>query len=555
MENFLEAEESGSLPGFFDLLDFDDDHKALHFNNRRQVMTDAGFLGVLHLELIRILGWRRTRGLLLRLGFSAGYADCQSLRQGFPWKNEKDLLLAGLSFHSMKGIVQNKLTRLEVDRARGHFLLEGEWENCLEAQWHQHLLGAAPAAVCWLQAGYLSGFGSAWWGDEILVREVECRGTGRTGLCRYEGRVAGDWGDEAQEDLDLLRYPSIGEELSKMGDLPSNVDAQGPSDPSTRPTDVFRIARKAGIIGRSKALEQCLKLATQVADTEATVLLVGESGTGKELFAHLIHEISHREKNSFVAVNCSALPEPLLESELFGHVKGSFTGAVESRKGLFEAAHGGTLLLDEIGEMTPATQVKLLRVLQDREVRPVGGNRGTPVDVRIVAATNRDLDRMVADGSFREDLYYRLKVFPIEIPTLRRRKEDVVPLARHFLARFSRAAGKKVNSLTPGALQALTAHLGGGPPHRHEGARTAPGGGRHALAPSRCGEVPHPPRPSPRGRAPAEDGQGPRHRGEHALAEAQGLRSGHGREAEGKPMNPRGGPLYPPSRTPWRRGR
>jgi transcriptional regulator with PAS, ATPase and Fis domain len=304
----------------------------------------------------------------------------------------------------------------------------------------------------------MSGFTSALWGDEVLVRETECSATGRAEACRYVGLPAGEWDEEAQEDLDIIRYPALGSDLSKMGELPEVAGTPPVAEGAPQSGDPFRLARQSGIIGRSKALEKCLKLALQVTATDATVLLAGESGTGKELFAHLIHGRSPRSKAPFVAVNCSALPETLLESELFGHVKGSFTGAVESRKGLFEAAHKGTILLDEIGEMTPATQVKLLRVLQEKEVRPVGGNLGSSVDVRIIAATNRDLDKMVAEGQFREDLYYRLKVFPIEIPPLRERRDDVVPLARHFLSRFSQTTGKRVNSLTPEALKSLTAY-------------------------------------------------------------------------------------------------
>ncbi|MHC5081844.1 MAG: sigma 54-interacting transcriptional regulator [Planctomycetota bacterium] len=304
--------------------------------------------------------------------------------------------------------------------------------------------------------GYLTGFLSAWWGDEVLVKEVECAGTGRQPKCRFEAQPASVFGESEKEDLDIFRYPDLGEDLSKMADLPILPKPASSKDGAGAVMNVFQTARRAGIIGRSKAMERSLKLALQVAVTDATVLLVGESGTGKELFARLIHEMSPRTKDSFLAVNCSALPETLLESELFGHVKGAFTGAAETRKGLFEAAGGGTILLDEIGEMTPATQVKLLRVLQDKEVRPVGGNRGTPVDIRIIAATNRDLDQMVADGSFREDLYYRLKVFPITVPPLRQRREDVVPLARHFLSRFSQTTGKKVNTLSRAVV--LTTH-------------------------------------------------------------------------------------------------
>ena len=212
------------------------------------------------------------------------------------------------------------------------------------------------------------------------------------------------------------------------------------------------------IIGQSEAIKKVFEVVRKVADTKSNVLICGESGTGKELIARAIHSSSSRARMPFVSVNCSALPEPLLESELFGHMKGSFTGAISNKAGLFEMASGGSIFLDEIGETTTATQVKLLRVIQDREFRRVGGTRDVKVDVRIIAATNRDLDKAVADGSFREDLYYRLDVIPIHLPPLRRRTEDIPMLVQHFLEQFTQASGKPVASLTPEAMQLLCAH-------------------------------------------------------------------------------------------------
>jgi two-component system response regulator HydG len=443
---------------YTDFLDFNDETKVLRFNARRYIMADAAFLGILHQELIRSLGWRRSRAMLLRLGFASGYIDCQNLRKEYSWTDEKDLLRAGTEFQSSLGLARTRLTRLESDRASGSLLLEGAWEDSLESSWHGKFFGSAPAPVCWLLSGYMSGFATAWWGGEVLVREVECAATGRSSGCRFTGKPAKDWGEEGREDLGLLQVPDVGKHLAAIFEEPAGPGNPEGAEAAEGLGGVFRTARGAGIVGRSKALERALRLALQVAGTDATVLLVGESGTGKELFARLIHGNSPRAKAPFLAVNCSALPEPLLESELFGHKKGSFTGAIESRKGLFVAAERGTIFLDEIAEIPPAMQVKLLRVLQEREVRPVGETQGTRVDVRIVAATNRDLDRMISEGTFREDLYYRLKVFPIEVPPLRRRKEDIVPLSRHFLAKFSRSTGKKVNTLEPEVLRRLTAH-------------------------------------------------------------------------------------------------
>ena len=202
----------------------------------------------------------------------------------------------------------------------------------------------------------------------------------------------------------------------------------------------------AQLVGQSEAMQKVFDVVKKVADSKSNVLICGESGTGKELVARAIHYNSVRSPLPFVAVNCSAVPETLLESELFGHMKGSFTGAISNKAGLFEVANGGTIFLDEIGDTTPTIQVKLLRVIQEREFRRVGGTQDIKVDVRIVAATNKDLEKAVADGSFREDLYYRLDVIPIRLPPLRLRSGDIPLLVTHFLARFSKESGKPMPS-------------------------------------------------------------------------------------------------------------
>ena len=208
------------------------------------------------------------------------------------------------------------------------------------------------------------------------------------------------------------------------------------------------------IIARDPAMTAVLELARSVAPTDATVLVTGETGTGKELMARAIHHWSPRADRAFVAVNCAALVETLLESELFGHEKGAFTGAVAQRRGRFELAHGGTLFLDEVGEMSPGLQAKLLRVLQEGTLERVGGTRTVTVDVRVIGATNRDLRQMVADGKFRDDLYYRLSVFPIALPALRQRPADLLPLADHILRQAARRFGKRIAGFTEEA-QAL----------------------------------------------------------------------------------------------------
>ncbi len=212
------------------------------------------------------------------------------------------------------------------------------------------------------------------------------------------------------------------------------------------------------IIGNSHEMQAVYDQIAQVSKTTATVLIYGETGTGKELVAHAIHFNSDRAGGPFVRVHCAALPETLIESELFGHVKGAFTGAVADRKGRFEMADGGTLFLDEIGEISPAIQVRLLRVLQEREIERVGESKPRRVDVRLIAATHRDLPARVAEGKFREDLYYRLNVFPIYVPPLRNRKADIIQLAEHFLRKYAQEQRKKVNSLSAETVQRLLAY-------------------------------------------------------------------------------------------------
>jgi two-component system, NtrC family, response regulator GlrR len=236
-------------------------------------------------------------------------------------------------------------------------------------------------------------------------------------------------------------------QVTKALDLSGDVSA--PSTPGTS------AAWRKGIITRSAKMEDVLSQARLIAESDASVFIYGESGTGKELLANAIHKASPRRDHAFVAVNCGAIPETLLESELFGHSKGAFTGATRDHEGLFQAASGGTLLLDEIGDMPQALQVKLLRVIQEREVRPVGSTHMIPVDVRIISATHRNLEQEMAAGNFREDLYYRLNVVSLTVPPLRERREDIPTLAMYFLGVLSGKYRKKVNGFSPEAMELL----------------------------------------------------------------------------------------------------
>jgi two-component system response regulator PilR (NtrC family) len=219
--------------------------------------------------------------------------------------------------------------------------------------------------------------------------------------------------------------------------------------------ELLRVFAAQNIVGQSRPIESILEMVRTVAPTTSTVLITGESGTGKELVARAIHEASLRREKPFISINCGAFPETLLESELFGYMKGAFTGAESNRKGIIESANEGTLFLDEIGETSQGMQVKLLRVLQERKVRPLSGAMDVSVDVRLIASTNRDLKKMVASGQFREDFYYRVSVIPIHVPPLRERPSDIEPLARHFLRGFALQMGKPLSDFDPEALAAL----------------------------------------------------------------------------------------------------
>jgi sigma-54 dependent transcriptional regulator, flagellar regulatory protein len=213
-----------------------------------------------------------------------------------------------------------------------------------------------------------------------------------------------------------------------------------------------------GVVGKSRAMRELFELVERVADSDSTVLVTGETGTGKGLIAKAIHHNSYRRDKPFVAINCGAIPENLLESELFGHVKGAFTGATSAKSGKFEVADGGTVFLDEIGDMSPDLQVKVLKVLEEREFEPVGGCKSVKVDVRIIAATHRDLEEEVQKGNFREDLFYRLYVIPVQLPALRERRHDIPLLTHYFIHKLDREKGTRVEGIAPAAMEILVRH-------------------------------------------------------------------------------------------------
>ncbi|KAB2969819.1 MAG: sigma-54-dependent Fis family transcriptional regulator [Thermoanaerobaculia bacterium] len=439
-----------------ELLSFEPGGGPLRFAGERALLLDAVALGLLRKLLIETLGESAAHGLLTRFGFAHGWRTAESLRTAFPWDDEDEWRHAGGRLHTLQGLVV--AVAPEGDPAPGPKALgDSIWLDSYEAEQHLVHLGQSEHPVCWTLTGFASGYLSRVWGREIFALETRCRGRGDA-VCRVVARPREEWGDAISGELPYYAENCLAE---TAGRLTSELRKVERKLRARRQELGARIAKKvdpAGMVIASDAMRRVVDLARRVGKVDSTVLVTGESGVGKERVARLIHDASTRAAGPFVAINCGAVPESLLESELFGHARGAFTGATQDRPGLFEAAQGGTLFLDEIGEVPPAMQVKLLRALQEREVRRVGENRNRKVDARVVAATNRDLAADVHAARFRQDLYYRLRVVEIRVPPLRERRDDILPLARTFLIAAGERLGRKVSGFSPAAAQQMVRH-------------------------------------------------------------------------------------------------
>jgi two-component system, NtrC family, response regulator HydG len=417
---------------FDELLTFRDG--VIDFQGRRLVLHSLDAFAQFRTDLLEMVGAKQARRILTRFGYFWGQADAAAMRRVFSWSSPAELVKAGARLHGMQGVARWVTKRLDFDEAageNGRFVMEVAWHGSGEAEEHMASLGKAEHPVCWMQVGYASGFMSYALGRHIYFVEESCRAQGGR-ACAAVGKDAASWGGQLHSHLVYFSADDIRGKIRNLTDKLRQVTRA--LDAKTRTLSVLE--RPPLVEVRSAAFTRVLELATRIAQFESSVLITGESGVGKEVVARLIHARSPRAKGPFLAINCGALPETLLDSELFGHKAGAFTGAVADHAGLFESAAGGTLFLDEVGEISHATQVKLLRVLQEREIRRVGESRTRPIDVRVLAATNRNLEAAMAEGKFREDLYYRLRVVEVLIPPLRERKEDIVPLARFFVERF-----------------------------------------------------------------------------------------------------------------------
>ena len=447
-----------------ELLDFRPDQGIIRLHEQRVVILSAAAMGLMRKELIETLGLETARRVLLRFGFADGYHDAVNLRARSNWSTPMDGLRAGALLHTLEGIVRADVRRVEYDDETGRFEEDVRWHDSYEAEQHVHHYGRSSDPVCWSLVGYSSGFVSACLGREIYFREVSCAGQGKR-HCSAVGRDLNSWGAEAESIRADFQTTSLGQEVERLreavGQRLKELDRRERMlERRERELDLLRErvnrhAKAKHFVAGSAAMQQVLEMAARVAPLDTTVLVYGESGTGKEFIVRLIHDQSPRAAGPFVSINCAALTETLLESELFGHVRGAFTGAVRDKAGLFEVAGSGTIFLDEIGEVAPAVQAKLLRALQEREIRRVGGERHITIDARVVAATNRDLRAAVDAGTFREDLFFRLGAFIIEVPPLRERREDIPPLVHTVLTRAASRMKKDVRAVSADAMSAL----------------------------------------------------------------------------------------------------
>lgn len=431
---------------------FEDLTEVLHFalgdgriwlNDQRVVLMQSSVLGRIRQEIIDAFGTDTARAMFMRIGYMQGVRDAELIQKRWPQEDLTHALAAGPRVHTLEGFVKVTTKHFEFDSDRGTYFGEFLWDDSSEAAEHLASYGVSTQPVCWLQTGYPSGYTSKLFGKPVIFREVECVGMGAK-RCTVIGQNAEAWEKDAPE----REYFGLGWKNHRTYAAPRQAaPAEEGFVPQVDSNDV--------VVGVSASFMRTRHLLEKVAATDATVLFVGESGVGKELFSRQLHELSARANGPFIAINCAAIPDNLVESELFGVDKGAFTGATSSRAGYFERASGGTLFLDEVASLAYSAQGKLLRALQEREIERVGGSHTITVNVRVVAASNVDLAKEVAAGRFRQDLYFRLCVFPVAIPPLRERRDDIPLLMAHFLQLYSARHGRNIRGFTRRATEAL----------------------------------------------------------------------------------------------------
>lgn len=438
-----------------ELLSFNPQGGVINFLGQRSYILDAASQGLQRKELLTALGPEIARTIVTRSGYAHGWRIAEAFKKQQPeaWAEAQEGKL-GPMISAMFGFGE-VLSSHRTNGLSQEPLVETKYKGSFEAEQQLMLMGLTDEVVCWRLAAFASGYVSYLEGRAVYFIEDKCQAKGDDHCC-IQGKFVEQWGEKIQPYLVYYQGTSVEKicnELRVKIDLAEKQlqDLQDDIAHNLRNCD----GGECYPIAKSHLMQKVMDLALRVAEVSTSILITGESGVGKERMASLIHKKSPRHKKPFLAINCAALTESLLDSELFGYVKGAFTGADRDRIGLFEEADGGTLFLDEVGDISPTMQVKLLRVLQEREIRRVGENKSRPVDVRIVSATNRNLEEAVATGEFRQDLYYRLKVIELNIPPLRKRTEDILPLARCFMDTFVKSMDKKITSFNHKAADLL----------------------------------------------------------------------------------------------------
>ncbi len=430
-----------------ELLELDSQRGVIRFSGQRTLLLDAVAMGLLRQYLVENFGLIAARAVLTQFGFAHGWRMAAAARKTYDWTGDEDLRRGAARICTLQGLFVAESGADDPQGPAG-LALQASYEA------EQHLLhfGQSDSAVCWTLCGLLSGYCSQATGTEVYVLEGRCLGQGHA-ACHLVGHTRDEWGDEHSQELAFFDSQRLKEcldvSLSRVTDTLKSAEAKLRAHRRKLVRVAPGVEEPLGVVAKSPQMARVVDLALRVAKVDATVLISGETGVGKERIARMVHDGSARAGGPFIAVNCGAMTESLLQSELFGHARGAFTGAAADRPGIFEAANHGTLFLDEIGEVSASMQVQLLRVLQEREVRRIGENRVRPVNVRILAATNRDLKQEIVDGGFRNDLYYRLKVVELVIPPLRARKDDILPLARVLLGEAAVRMSTQCSRLTP----------------------------------------------------------------------------------------------------------
>ncbi|WP_271410508.1 sigma-54-dependent Fis family transcriptional regulator [Pseudomonas sp. Q1-7] len=439
--DYKASEHCPTLKDLTDRVHFLGNEGKIWLDEQRMLLLQSAAMGSFRRELVDMLGEERAKGFFLRLGYQSGLKDAELARKLRPGADAVEMFLTGPQLHSLKGMVKVNPLEMNIDIDNGQFYADLEWQNSYEVENCQVEGLHSDQPVCWTLLGYAIAYSSFFLGRQVLYKEVSCRGCGDA-RCRIIGKPVEEW-EDAEAFLRYFQSDPIIDELQALQVQVADLRQ--------------RLEQDAGQyygIGKAPLYRKACTLIDKVAPGKASVLLLGETGVGKEVMARSLHLRSERAAGPFVALNCAAIPPDLIEAELFGVERGAYTGAQQSRMGRFERANGGTLFLDEVVELTPRAQASLLRVLQEEELERVGDSQTRKVDVRVVAATHEDLAQAVKDGRFRADLYYRLNVYPVLIPSLRERKEDIPRLVEHFLSRLHAAYGKTTLGLSDRALEA-----------------------------------------------------------------------------------------------------